>query len=273
MSSLMRALAVLDLFTADRPAWTAEAIAQALDYSVPTVYRYLRELSEVGLLRGESGANFVLGPKIIELDYEIRTGDPLISAGRDSMRRLADATGCDVVLVTIFGEHIVTIHQEFGSEHIAASYGRGRRMPVFKGAMSKCLLAALPKPQLRKLHARQAGQDDAQDVPGWDDLVAQCRQVRQQGYAMSQGELDRDNVGIAVPLTSPAHNVVATLGFIMSGQRMALLEIKRAVALLQGCVEEIKARLAAPAPRDYLAPLVDASPPLNREASREKQKN
>lgn len=256
MSSLMRALAVLDLFTAERPAWTAEAIAQALDYSVPTVYRYVRELTEVGLLRGESGAHYVLGPRIIELDYQIRTGDPLIAAGRDSMRRLADATGCGVVLVTIFGDHIVTIHQEFGSEHISASYGRGRRMPVFKGAMSKCLLAALPKPQLRKLHAQQGEGVGEAAVPGWDDLVAQCRQVRQQGYAISQGELDRDNVGIAVPLTSPVHNVVAALGFIMSGQRMALIEVKRAVALLQGCVEEIKARLAAPAPRDYLASLV-----------------
>ena len=259
MSSLKRALAVLDVFTSDRPAWTAEAIAQALGYSVPTVYRYLRELSEVGLLRGESGAHFVLGPRIIELDYQMRTADPLISVGRDSMRRLADATGCDVVLVTLFGEHIVTIHQEFGSEGVSASYGRGRRMPVFKGAMSKCLLAALSKPQLRKLHAQQSAQaqqgDAASSVPSWDELQAQTRQVRQQGYALTRGELDSDNVGIAVPLTSPAHNLVATLGFIMSSQRVELLEIKRAVALLQGCVEEIKARLAAPPARDYLAEL------------------
>lgn len=261
MSSLTRALAVLDLFTGERQAWTAEAIAQALGYSVPTVYRYLRDLSEVGLLRDELGANFVLGPKIIELDYQIRIGDPLIGAGRESMRRLADATGCDVVLVTMCGGHIVTIHQEFGSEGISASYGRGRRMPVFKGAMSKCLLAALPKPQLRKLHARQLAQDGAAQTPEWDALVEQCRSVRQQGYAMSHGELDHANVGIAVPLTSPEHKLVATLGFIMSSQRVAMIELKRAVGLLQGCAEEIKGRLSVPPPGEYLAPLVQAEPP------------
>lgn len=257
MSSLMRALAVLDLFTGERPAWTAEAIARELDYSVPTVYRYLRELSEVGLLRGETGANFVLGPKVIELDYQLRTGDPLISAGRDSMHRLAEATGCDVVLVTVCGDHVVTIHQEFGAEGIHASYGRGRRMPLFKGSMSKCLLAALPRAQLRKLHADQlAAPDPADPAPSWDELLAQTRRVRQQGYAMTQGELDQDNVGIAVPLTSAPHKVVAALGFIMSSQRFAMIEIKRAVAMLEGCVEEIKQRLAAPPPRDYLEPLV-----------------
>lgn len=251
MSSLKRALALLDLFTGDRPAWTAEAIAQHLGYSVPTVYRYLRELSEMGLLRGESGAHFVLGPKIIELDYQLRIGDPLLAAGRESIRRLAEATGCDLVLVTVCGGHIVTVHQEFGTEGINASYGRGRRMPLFRGAMSKCLLSALPRPQLRKLHAQQV--EEGGDAPPWDTLLAQTKRIRQDGYALTRGELDEDNVGLAVPLTSPGHKVVAALGFIMSSRRFELIEIKRAVAMLEACVAQIQRHLAASASQDVRA--------------------
>jgi len=249
-------LAVLDLFTSDKPAWSAEAIAERLGYSVPTVYRYVRELCDVGLLRGESGASYVLGPKIIELDYQMRTGDPLITAGRVAMRQLADVTGCDVVLVTLCGGHVITIHQEFGSEGISASYGRGRRMPLFRGAMSKCLLAALPRPQLRRLYAqneREAAGEAFADV--WDTLLAQTRQIRQDGYALSQGELDAGNVGIAVPLTSEDHKIVAALGFIMSRQRFSMIEIQRSVAMLHGCAADIQAKLAAPSTDVYLVPL------------------
>lgn len=254
MSSLTRMLAVLDLFTSDKPAWSAESIAEQLGYSVPTVYRYVRELCDVGLLRGESGASFVLGPKIIELDYQIRTGDPLITAGRVSMRQLADATGCDVVLVTVCGGHIVTIHQEFGSEGISASYGRGRRMPLFRGAMSKCLLAALPRPQLRKLYTQN--QPEAQGekfAESWETLLAETREIRTHGFSVSQGELDTGNTGIAVPLTSPGHKIVAALGFIMSNQRFSMIEIERTVAMLNACAADIQAKLTTP--QSYLAPL------------------
>lgn len=254
MSSLTRMLAVLDLFTGDTPSWTAEAIAEHLDYSVPTVYRYVRELCGAGLLRGESGANFVLGPKIIELDYQIRTGDPLITSGRDSMRKLADATGCDVVLVTDCGGHVVTIHQEFGTEGISASYGRGRRMPLFRGAMSKCLLAALPRPQLRKLYTQNMDEAHREKFSeSWETLLAETRQIRQDGFAVSQGELDAENVGIAVPLTSASHKIVAAMGFIMSKQRFSMIEVERTVAMLKACTSDIQAKMTAPSSSDYLS--------------------
>lgn len=260
MSSLKRALAVLDLFTGERPAWTAEEIALHLDYSLPTVYRYARELSEMGLLRGESGAHFVLGPKIIELDYQLRIGDPLLNAARESMHRLAEGTGFDVVLVTVCGGHIVTVHQEFGTEGINASYGRGRRMPLFRGAMSKCLLAALPRPQLRKLYNQYAQQGwNAGDLPSWDTLLEQAKRIRHEGYAVTMGELDQDNVGLAVPLANSGHKVVAALGFIMSQRRFALIEIKRAVALLEGCVRDIQRHLSESAKQVSLMSVMEFS--------------
>ncbi|MET3372230.1 DNA-binding IclR family transcriptional regulator [Variovorax boronicumulans] len=240
MSSLNRMLAILDLFVGDRRAWTAEGIAEALGYTQATVYRYVRELGDAGLLRGDSGATFVLGPRIIELDYQLRTGDPLIGAARSAMGRLAAATGCDVVLATEYAGHIVTIHHELGAEPISASYSRGRRMPVFRGATSLGLLSALPRQRLRKLH------EMAQDAPPWDGLLELIKKIRRDGYALTIGELDPDLVGIAVALTSPAHKVVASLGFIMSTQRHSLVDVAQSVARLQACAQEILAGLGQP---------------------------
>jgi DNA-binding IclR family transcriptional regulator len=44
MTSLTRMLAILDLFDEGTSMWTAEAIAARLGYSLPTGYRYVREL-------------------------------------------------------------------------------------------------------------------------------------------------------------------------------------------------------------------------------------
>ena len=59
-SSLSRMLSVLDLFSDQRLHWNAEDISEQLDVSLPTSYRYLKTLSDAGLLQRGSNAMFTL---------------------------------------------------------------------------------------------------------------------------------------------------------------------------------------------------------------------
>jgi DNA-binding IclR family transcriptional regulator len=245
MTSLTRMLAVLDLFTSDRPSWTADSIARELGYTQPTVYRYLRELQQSGLLRDEAASSFVLGPRVIELDYQMRTGDPLLVASQKPMRALMQSTGCDVALVGVCGSHVITLAYEPGPQGMRASYGRGRRMPVFRGAMSHSLLSALSRPQLRKLYASNLEEAQASELArDWDGLLCELRKLRQQGYTTSEGVLDPGNAGVAVPLTSSSHAVTAALGFVMPKENFSLVGIDRAVPALQHCRDEILKNLS-----------------------------
>ncbi len=245
MTSLTRMLAILDLFTESTPSWTAEAIAQTCGYTLPTGYRYVRELTETGLLRSAAGATYVLGPRIIELDYLVRVGDPVLAAGGDAMRQLATTTGCDVVMATLYGDRIITIHHEIGSESTGVSYGRGRSMPLFRGALSKLILAALPRAKQRRLYDAH-GAEGAGTVfaPSWDALMAGARSIRQAGYAISRGELDPGLVAIGVPLGSADQKIVASLGFVMSEQRYAMVDLARSASMLREAAASIERRLS-----------------------------
>ena len=233
-SSLHRMLAVLERFTPESPAWTAEGLAGQLGCSLPTAYRYVRELAGVGLLRRDAGASYVLGTRVIELDYQLRNGDPLLKAARGPIDALARASGYDTVLGTIFDDRIVTVYHALGAEPAGPSYGRGRRMPLFFGALSKSLLSALPRARLRKLHAAQALADPT-GVPAWEALLAGVLAIRKAGFSITRGELDPELVGIAVPLVSDNHHVTAALGFILSKQRHALLQEDEACQALRDC--------------------------------------
>src|SRR5690242_20035487 len=111
MSSLTKMLAVLDLFSKDNPVWSADDIIAELKYSRPTAYRYFKTLCASGLLRRSAGW-YVLGPRIVELDYHIRRCDPLLSVGRPVMQRLCQQTGCDVLLLSMYGTTTLAIHHE-----------------------------------------------------------------------------------------------------------------------------------------------------------------
>ena len=74
-SSLSRMLSVLDLFSDQRLQWSAEDISEALQVSLPTGYRYVRMLTESGLLQHSADSQYTLGPRIIVLDEATSTLD------------------------------------------------------------------------------------------------------------------------------------------------------------------------------------------------------
>ncbi len=240
MSSLVRMLAVLDLFTGREPAWTPDAIAQRLGCSLPTAYRYVRALLQAGLLRRAGAGSYVLGPRIVELDFRMRTTDPLLRDGDAALRALCEDTGCDVVVAEVLGDRIVTVQQLHGREGVSASFGRGRRMPTFRGMLSKVLLAALPRPALRRLHAAHldeaAGEAFARD---FDTLVANLKAIRAQGWASSVGELDPGLAGIAVPLPRPDDGGVAALGVIMTRARFSTTDVPAIVRRIARAADDV----------------------------------
>ena len=263
MTSLARMLAILDLFDEGASTWTAEGIAGHLGYSVPTSYRYVRDLGEAGLLRRDAGGTYVLGPRVIELDHSIRIGDPLLSAGRAIMRALADTTGYDVVLGTIYGERIITIAQEHGSEVVSATYGRGHRMPLFRGVLSKTILAILPRARLRRLYERNVTEAQATEFArSFEILVAELKAIRSAGYCITHGELDRGLVGIAVPLASGAHRIIASLGMIVARQRYAAANPEQLAGMLVTAARDMVLALPSVANGD------DAAPPLAHAKTR-----
>jgi DNA-binding IclR family transcriptional regulator len=185
-------LAVLDLFTEQSPAIAADEIISKLKYSRPTGYRYVRELVAAGLLVRSPGG-YSLGPRIIELDWHIRTHDPVLMASRGTVKKLASQTGCGVTQMGMYGEHIVTIHYEPGPQPLEIGFDRGRPMPLWRGAPSKAIVAFLPRARLERLYRRQGGR-------GFARFYEEMQAIRKAGYAMSFGELDVGKVGIGAPV-------------------------------------------------------------------------
>jgi DNA-binding IclR family transcriptional regulator len=233
-------LAILDLFTEEAPAWTAEEIIETLGYSRPTGYRYVRELCAARLLRRGAGSVYLLGTRIVELDYQLRVSDPVLIAGREVMRGLCAETGCDVMLAGMFDGHIVTIHQEHGAEGVSATFGRGRLLPRFRGTMSKTILAWLPRARLRKLYERHADEAAAAGMGRtFDELLDQIKSIRSAGHSVTRGELDPGLVGISVPVHIDPREPLGSLGLVMTRQRFAIADPARLVAMLSEAAARI----------------------------------
>lgn len=239
-SSQSKMLSILDLFTTGQPSWSAEGIATKIGCSAPTSYRYLRELVAAGLLMRSGSGNYSLGPRIITLDYQLRTTDPYYAAGQPLMATLAERTGLDCVMTRLFDEEIIDTHRESGSNSLNLAYGRGRRRPLFLGAAPKVILATLPKSRLQRIYQNHSVELRASaQANTWEAFWDTLQRIRKAGHYLSKGELEHDVGAIAVPFYGDAPHAAGALALVIPIQRIELMNYEKLLDLLTATAREL----------------------------------
>jgi DNA-binding IclR family transcriptional regulator len=222
MSSPSRVFAILGLFTREHPVWQPDEINEALRYSRPTGYRYVKELVDAGLLQKVSAGRYALGARIIELDHQLRQSDPVLLAAMPVMRELAASSGYDAVLSVLYGgPKVIDIHRANGERNLELAYGRGRPRPLFRSGAPKVLLAWLPRaPLLRIYEARSREIADSGMGATWPEFRATLTAIRRAGYYRSSGELEPGIGAMAVPVFNAEGDCVAALALVGSARRI-----------------------------------------------------
>lgn len=247
-----RTVGVLKLFTLERPEWTVEEAAGALQVSASSAYRYFAALTEAGLLTTLTSGRYTLGPAIIQYDRQIQLTDPLLRVAKPVMAdimRFAPAGGT-VLLCRLFRETVLCVHQvtEAGSR-TRVSYERGRPMPLFRGATSKIILAHLQPRDLRRLYETHRAQIDAAGLgEAWEAFRGNMARMRKAGHAVTRAELDPERIGVAVPVLDDQRRVLGSLSYVVpaSEERAVPRLISLAATGAREIEEGMRADLAAP---------------------------
>lgn len=250
ISSVQKVISILDLFSVEKPVHSAVEVIAALKCSRPQGYRYLRDLCQAGFL-AKSAATYRLGARAIELDYIVRHSDPLLQAATPTMRDVCDQSGCDVLLTSLVGDRIITVHHERGTDPSTVSYRRGRVMPRFRGAGSKAIVAALPLARQRAFFRDYISlEPDSPLGQSWEQARVALKAIRRAGIAVSEGELDAENIGIAAPISLEIPGIHASLILVLGAQRYRTTDRSSIARLVKVAADRISTQMiAVPLPK------------------------
>ena len=244
-SSLNKMLGILDLFTPTTPMWSTNDLIRALESSRSTAYRYIKVLNRSGLISAVGNGYYVLGPRIVELDLQIRTCDPLHLAGRGILEQLVEATGLSALMCMLFRNSVLCIREHRAPLSPENLFSRGQRRSLFKGAMSKVILAHLPTHRLRSIYLRHPDAVAQANLgQSWDEFRDALTNIRKEGHVMSQGEFRPGVAGVAAPVFNSDQMILGSVGVAWQLAELRDVDIARATLAAKRAAREISQRLA-----------------------------
>jgi IclR family pca regulon transcriptional regulator len=211
LNALARGLAVLRAFGRDKPGMTLSEIAACTELNPAVVRRCLNTLMHLGYV-GKKDKLFLLRPEVFSLGSAYIESMNLEEVVTPHLQPVRDTTGNSVGMAVLSGQDalfMVYVSTKLLTRIVA---GVGTRFPAYATAAGRALLAYLDKGRINDYFA------SLQPVALTDRTItskAKLKQilvdVRKQGFAAIQSELDYGVVSVAVPVFSEDGRVVASL--------------------------------------------------------------
>src|SRR5215218_10158330 len=242
--SLARMLNILELFSEKDSVWSTAAHIEALETSRSTGYRYIKTLHDAGLLTAVRNGYYSLGPRIIEMDLQIRLTDPLLLASHGVLEDLVDKIGHSALLCTAFYDSVLCIAEYRSPDSPANRFLRGQRRPLFQGAVSKVILAHLPHHRLKAIYGRQSQEvENAGLGSTWSAFRASLGKIKRDGYLLTMGEFNPGVYGVAAPVLNQQRTALGSVGVAWDEKERRDVKVEDAVLAVKRAATTISERL------------------------------
>lgn len=200
VQSLDRAFEVLELMSLAGDEIALSRLATESGLPVPTIHRLVRTLVRSGYVMQMPSRRYVLGPRLIGLG---RSAAETVEAwATPHLRTLAESSGETANLALLDGDQVVYVAQAASTRHTMRMFTQvGRRVYAHCTGVGKVLLALLPPEQVRRI-VTAAGMPAVTErtITDLEALLVELARVRDQGYAVDDGEQESGVRCVALPV-------------------------------------------------------------------------
>jgi IclR family pca regulon transcriptional regulator len=222
IDSVEKAFRLLETFSAEHPAMTVSEAAELTGLTRATARRILLTCVRLGFAVTD-GRTFRLTPRVLRLGYGYLSSLPLWQTAQPHMRALADELKEACSIATLDGEEIVYVARVPSSRSMSITLSTGSRLPAYPTSMGRVLLAALPEDALKSYLATvRLEKLTAHTIADIDELRLELQRVREQGYAVVDGEREEGVRSAAVPIRDRAGAVLAAINVSANAARVSV---------------------------------------------------
>jgi IclR family transcriptional regulator, pca regulon regulatory protein len=247
MTSLARGLHVIRAFAGVDRRLTIADVSRATGLTRAVVRRCLYTLKELGYA-GTDGRMYFLQPRILNLGYSYLSTAPVPIAAQPVLEEMSETLGEASSVAVLDDGAVVYVGRAATKRIMAVTLGVGSRLPAYCTALGRVLLAHLTDEQvdieLSKVDWTQYTKHTVTSRSRLEELLVE---VRQEGYAINDQELEIGLRSIAVPVRNVVGTVVAAMNVSSQASRVSRRElVERCLPILRNAAEKLSAQLLPP---------------------------
>jgi DNA-binding IclR family transcriptional regulator len=224
---------------------TLTGIADCCKLTKPTVFRLLKTLEEMLMVTQDPVTHrYYLGLLVNQIaSNPLASHHYLINCALEELRRLWDFSGETVELNIMIGIQYIRLYEMPSRYDLKVVAGPDPVGPIFVGATAKVLLSQLDeedlKVALKNIRIRHVTEHSVTDEK---ELMAQTKEIRTQGYAISYGERILGALCISAPIKNyfwpVALSLIGPEGRLKPGLDDTLKELLASASRITGNIAE-----------------------------------
>jgi IclR family KDG regulon transcriptional repressor len=224
VTSLVKALRVLDSFSLEQPEQGVTEIAERLGINKSTVYNILSTCEAMGYVQQDPHTRrYRLGLHILRLGQVVREGMDLRRVVLPIMERVRDHYREAVHFSVELNGQVVYLETVQPSERSVASLTVGKSAYMHCTGVGKAILAHMPLAQAQAIISEQGmARYTKNTITDLAELEKELEKIRQQGYAIDNMEYEWGIRCIAVPIRNESGDVRASMSISGPSERLPL---------------------------------------------------
>jgi DNA-binding IclR family transcriptional regulator len=242
--SILRAVAMLEAFTDERPSWNVSDLAAAVGLNRTTAYRLLTALESAELIsRDSTTESYRLGSGLIVLGARAGRANPVRAISLPELAQLAGATGETATLEVISGSEMVIIEEIPGEYVTSGSQHIGSRWPIYATSTGKAILAHLPPAELAPLLAHPIEPLTEKTITSAARLRDCLEEIRRLGYAVAADELELGFVAVGAAVFDSDGRAIAAISLGGTSARLTAERVPEIGESVRTAADRISHRL------------------------------
>lgn len=221
VTALASGIEVIRAFNHEHPRMTLSEVATRTGMNRAKARRFLLTLHALGYVRKQQ-RYFELAPRVLQLGYAFLSANNYQGVIQQYLEEITEETGESSSLGVLDGNDVIYVARSAAKHRLMTiTLSVGTRLPAAYTSMGRTLLAQLSDTSLEHFLSTVALKPYTdQTITDPDELRNQILSARQQGYAISDQELDPGLRSIAVPVYDAKRHLMGAINISTNAARI-----------------------------------------------------
>jgi DNA-binding IclR family transcriptional regulator len=247
--SVARALQIMRVLADARESLGVREVARVIGVSPSIAQRLISTLADFGFAEQESSRRYRVGVGAFAVGNAFLSGNTLARESLPELQALADEHKLNSYLGVLRGRSIVYLAAFQSSGPIAIKSAPGAETFLHTTALGKAMLSGMSAEKAAALLGSQPYRRlTARTKTRLAPLLAELREAREQGHAISDEENLVGVYAIGAPVRDASGETVAAISGALARHELSRAKLPRLCRLVREAAERISLRLGAAPP-------------------------